>query len=92
LQAIIEDFRDIIGLPNIYNTIDGIYILLVDHPNKRIYLTANDFFNRKKFHSIVLQGVCNINKIFWNVCIGQLRGVHDKKQFKISSLYRNLKN
>ena len=54
LQAIIEDFRDITGLPNIYSAIDGIHILLIDHPKKRVSLTTSDFFNRKKFQSIVL--------------------------------------
>jgi hypothetical protein len=33
--------------------------------------------NRKKFHSIVLQVVCDVNKIFWNICVGQPKRVHD---------------
>jgi hypothetical protein len=92
LQDIIEDFRDITGLPNICGAIDGTHIPLADRQNRRVTLAANDFSNRKKFHSIVLQANCDANKIFWNVCAGQPGGVHDGGQFKISSLYRDLKN
>jgi hypothetical protein len=52
LQAIIEDFRDITGLPNICGAIDGTHIPLTDRPNRRVTLAASDFFNRK--NSIVL--------------------------------------
>ena len=50
----------------------------------------SDFFNRKKFHSIVLQGVCNADRIFWNECAGQPDGVHDAGQFVVSSLHTQL--
>jgi hypothetical protein len=79
-------------LPNICGTIDGTYFPLADRPNRRVTLAASDFFNRKKFHSIVLQSVSDANKILWNVYTGQPGGVHDGGQFKISSLYRDLKN
>ena len=45
-----------------------------------------DFFNHKKFHSIVLQGVCDTNRMFWNVCASQLGGVHNVRQFVVSSV------
>jgi hypothetical protein len=57
LQAIIEDFRDITSLPNICGLINDMHILLADRPNRRVIFATSDFFNRKKFHSIVLQGV-----------------------------------
>ena len=31
-----------------------------------------------------------MNKIFWNVCVGQPGGVHDAGQFRWSSLYHEL--
>ena len=43
-----------------------------------------DFFNCKRFHSIILQGVCDTNRMFWNVCAGQPGGVHDVGQFAVS--------
>ena len=50
----------------------------------------SDFFNRKKFHSIILQGVYDADRIFWNVCAGQPGGVHDASQFDVSSLHAQL--
>ena len=90
LQNIIESFRDITGLPNIAGSIDGIHIPLSMRPSKKYTPMPLDFFNRKKFHSIVLQGVCDSNKMFWNVCAGQLGGVHDVGQFVVSSLAAQL--
>ena len=88
LQGIINDFEELTGLSNICRAIDGIHIPLAERPSKRITLVESDFYNRKKYHSIVLQGVCDSKKIFWNVCAGQPGGVHDGGQFKLSSLYR----
>lgn len=48
----------------------------------------NDFYNKKKFHNIVVQVMCNADKIFWNVCVDRPTGVHDDEQFKNSSFYR----
>ena len=90
LQNIIESFWDIIGFSNIAGAIDGTHISLSMRPSKQYTPMPSDFFNRKKFHSIVLQGVCDSNEIFWNVCAGQPRGVHDASQFVVSSLAAQL--
>jgi len=49
-----DRLQKIIDHANICAAIDGIHIPLASLPNKRMTLTANDFFNRKKFHSIVM--------------------------------------
>ena len=36
-----------------------------------------DFFNRKKFHSVLLQAVYDSERFFWNVCARQFGGVRD---------------
>ena len=54
LQNIIESFLDITGLSNIAGAIDGIHIPLSMSPSKKYIPMPSDFFNRKKFHSIVL--------------------------------------
>ena len=64
LQNIIESFRDITGLPKIASVIDGTHIPLSMRPSKQYTSMPSDFFNRKKFYSIVLQGVCDSNKMF----------------------------
>ncbi len=46
----------------------------------------------EKILVIVLQGVCGADKRFWNVCAKQLVGVHNGSQFKVSNLYKQLKD
>jgi len=91
LLHIILDFRETTSLPHICGAIDGLHIPLSKSPNRRVTLVASNVYNRKKFNSIILQVVCDSRKIFWNVCIGQPRGMHDGEQFKVSSLYKSLK-
>ena len=90
LQGIIEKFRDITRLSNIASAIDDTHIPLTCRPTRRFTTMPSDFFNRKKFHSIVLQGVCDADRIFWNVCAGEPGGVHDAGQIVVSSLHAQL--
>jgi hypothetical protein len=92
LKDIIARFKDLIGILNICGAIDGIHIPLVDFPNKKVTLIVGDFFNRKKFHSIMLQVLCDVEKIFWNICASQPRGVHDGGEFKRYNLYAQLRS
>ena len=64
LHDIMERFRNSTGLPNICGAIDGTHIPLAQHPRSDLTSMASDFFNRKKFHSVVLQGVCDMDRIF----------------------------
>jgi hypothetical protein len=65
------------GLSNICGAIDGIHIPLVKRPNIRYTLVTLYYYNWKKSHNIVLQVVCDTQKMFCNVCVGQLGGVYD---------------
>ncbi len=49
----------------------------MDLPSKKVTLIVGDFSIGKKFHSIVLQATCDADKVFWNVCVGQPKGVHE---------------
>ena len=64
LYDIMERFRNSMGLPNICGAIDGIHIPLARRPRGDLTPMALDFFNRKKFHSVVLQGVYDMDIIF----------------------------
>ena len=81
LHDIMERFRNSTGLPNICGAIDGTHISLARCPCSDLTPMASDFLNRKKFHSVVLHRVCDMDRIFWNVCAGHLGGVHDAGQF-----------
>lgn len=75
-------------MPNVVNAIDVTHIHLAHLLNHKMTLAMGDFLNRKKNRLIVLQGVCDANNIFWNVCVNQFGGgVHDGGQFKMSNLY-----
>jgi hypothetical protein len=81
LTSTIRKFREKIGLPNVVGAIDGTHILLSSKPARGLTPMPCDFFNRKKFHSMLLQAVCDSERFFWNVCAGQPEGVHDAAQF-----------
>jgi hypothetical protein len=87
LKDIIACFKNLTCIPNICGTIDGTHIPLVDFSSKKVTLIVGDFFNRKKFHSIMLQVLCDVDKIFSNICASQPGGVHDGREFKRYNLY-----
>jgi hypothetical protein len=91
-DKLIQELQKLIGLPNICGSIDEIHIPFIDLPSKRVTLAQSDFFNNKKFHNIVLQNACGVNKQFWNVCVRQPGGVHDGGQFKVFNLYKQLRD
>jgi hypothetical protein len=74
LHDIMKKFRNVTGLSNVCGSIDGTHIPLSRLLSVHLTPMAADFFNRNKFHSVVLQGVCDIDRIFWNVCAGQPGG------------------
>jgi hypothetical protein len=53
----IREFCDITGLPNVVGAIDGTHILLSCKPHRGLTPMPCDFFNKKKFHSVLLQVV-----------------------------------
>ena len=90
LHNIIERFKNSTRLPNICGAIDRIHIPLARRSRSDFIPMASDFFNRKKFLSVVLQGICDMDRIFWNVCARQPGGIHDAGQFQWSYVYHEL--
>ncbi len=90
LLHIIQHFEDLAGLSNRCGARNGTHIPLVERPNKRYILATIDYYNKTRFHNIVLQAVCDTQKLFWNICEGQPRGVHIGGQLKTFSLYHDL--
>ena len=72
--------------------IDGTHIPLSSWPQRGLTPMPFDFFNRKQFHSVLLQAVCDSERFFWNVCVGQPGGVHDAGQFAWSKIYTQLRS
>lgn len=47
----------------------------------------NSYCNRKKFYSVLLQGVCDNRKLFTHVYAGETGSIHDSRLFEKSDLF-----
>jgi len=92
LDRIIAGYVESCGLPNVCGSIDGSHIPLQRKPDKRQTAVVADFWcRRKSFSSVVLQAVCDMDKVFWNVCCSGSGGTTDGGQFKISQIYEQIR-
>lgn len=84
MDTISDHFNDMgaHNFPGVIGAIDGSHISIeppVENPNS--------YYNRKKFHSIVLQGICKDNLQFIHTNIGWPGRVHDAKVLRNSSIW-----
>ncbi|XP_066581906.1 putative nuclease HARBI1 [Prorops nasuta] len=75
------------GFPNVIGGIDGCHIAC-----KQPIKNAVDFYNRKGFHSIILQGICDPYCKFIDCFIGLPGRMHDATVFRISPIAKHLEN
>jgi len=76
------------GLPYITGYVDGTHIPIVPHgARERVYS-----FNRKGFHSTVLQAICDKEGRFLNTYVGYLGRVHDARVFCASPIAAAISN
>ncbi|XP_011858212.1 PREDICTED: putative nuclease HARBI1 [Vollenhovia emeryi] len=73
------------GFPGVVGAIDGCHIAIKQPPRN-----ANDYYNRKEFHSIILQGVCDHTGKFIDCLIGRPGRAHDAAVFRSSIIYTRL--
>lgn len=67
-----REFEDLHGIPYVVVAVDDSHILIVA-PR----LHAADYYNRKRFHSILLHGVVSSKCLFWDFDIGWVGSMHD---------------
>jgi hypothetical protein len=82
LQKLAEGFESLRGIPRIVGAIDGSHIPIIaprDWPA--------DYYNRKGFHSILLQGIVDSSSCFWNYDIGWAGSLYDYNLFKRSKAF-----
>jgi hypothetical protein len=88
LRRIIAKFKEVTGgIDNMCGAIDGSHIKLARKPENR-YIPA-EYWCRHDFHSILLQGVCDADKLFWDVCVRCPGGAYDAFHLRDSDLWRN---
>lgn len=81
-----QDFQDRShGIPGVIGVIDGCHIQIIQPHNN-----PTDYYNRKGFHSIILQGVCDNKRRFIDVHIGVPGRAHDARVFRNSPLFQNI--
>lgn len=82
LRVIVQGYRDKWRFPQVVGAIDGTHIGILapaDDPA--------DYYNRKGFYSVLLQGVVDHKMKFWDINVGWPGKVHDARVLANSSLY-----
>ncbi|KAH7934794.1 hypothetical protein HPB52_000491 [Rhipicephalus sanguineus] len=67
---------------DVVGAIDGCHVRIT-----RPAECEEDYYNRKKFHSIILQGVTDADMIFMDVFVGFPGRVHDARVLRVSFLF-----
>ena len=83
VQTIMREFKEISGFPEAVGVIDGCHIRI-----KVRLQDAEDYINRKDYHSIVLQGLVDNNYMFRDVFVGWPGESHDIRIFENFPLYQ----
>ena len=81
LRDISSKFQSLHSILWIARAIDGSHIPIIS-PSKH----AADYYYRKGFHSVLLQGVVDHSCCFWDYDIGWCGSIHDSKLFSKSEL------
>ncbi|XP_071635288.1 putative nuclease HARBI1 [Temnothorax longispinosus] len=82
---VMERFQRSCGFPNIVGAIDGTHIKI-----RAPVEDANSYINRKGFHSMNVQVVCDSQGLFTHCYAGQPGSVHDARVFRNSPVARFL--
>lgn len=81
IQAVKRAFYEIREFPNVIGAVDGTHVRIIcPHENEEQYV------NRKNFHSINVQGICDANEKFTNIIAKYPGSVHDSRILRESRL------
>uniref|UniRef100_A0A9J7Y3U0 DDE Tnp4 domain-containing protein n=1 Tax=Cyprinus carpio carpio TaxID=630221 RepID=A0A9J7Y3U0_CYPCA len=82
LQTVLLGFKNRWGFPQCAGAIDGSHIPVIAPPENHA-----DYFNRKGWHSVILQAVVDHKYCFTNINIGWPGSVHDSRVLRNSVIY-----
>ncbi|CAC5422456.1 unnamed protein product [Mytilus coruscus] len=83
----VQKIKEKKGFPGVLGAIDGTHI-----PIRTPREFHENYINRKSFHSINLQGICDSNMHFLDVFCGWPGSVHDSRVFKNSPIHGIVEN
>ena len=83
LKETVELFEHMWGYPQCAGAIDGSHIPIVAPEEFH-----TDYFNRKGWHSIILQGVVDARYRFTDINVGWPGSVHDARMFSNSQIFK----
>ena len=83
LKQVVEGFRTVYGFPQCAGAVDGTHIPIVSPPE-----CPADYYNRKGFHSVLMQGTVDNQGLFIDIYVGWPGRVHDARVFVNSSLFK----
>jgi hypothetical protein len=88
LKDIIRGFHRITKLPQICGAIDGSHVKLYKKPPTKY--TPADYWCRHDVHKVLLQGICDSNRNFLDVCVLAPGGTHDATHMRSSEFIKKL--
>lgn len=80
---VIRRFEEASGFPGVVGAIDGCHIELMRGPSQN----PMSYVNRKGFHSILLQGICDYQMKFIHCYAGEAGSVHDACMLRRSDIF-----
>ena len=85
MQSNQAQFAAMKGVPGVVGAIDGSHIKI--NPPKH---NKHSYCNRKKYYSLLLQGIVNAEKKFVDVHCGEPGAMHDARLLRKSTFYRRI--
>ena len=85
LDVLVDTFKSKWGVPQCVGSIDGSHI-----PVASPAMNHTDYYNRKGWYSIILQGVVDHSYRFIDINVGWPGSVHDARVFSHSKIYKKL--
>ena len=82
-----DAFEEKYGIPQILGVIDGSHIKI-----RAPFDCPEDYFDRKKDHSITLQGIVNSSLEFIHASVGYPGSIHDARVMRLSGLFDDAEN
>ena len=84
-MTVSEGFQEACGILGVIGAIDGSHITIKPPADDE-----QSYYNRKKRHSIILQAVCDSEKVFTDVYAGWPGSTHDSRVLRNSPLFQKV--